>query len=283
MRSLTLAIGLCALVSFPASLMAAGCADGCTSGCSTGMDDYTLEPGCGFIEPSCGCGQSAPSCRNAYWSNLFAPLPSCEPNCGAPPPDPGCGCESSGCDGGCSTGSLAPVVDAAALPGRSGGLAPVVNRTACGPGLLRAFLASRELSCGPGAGYVPGVSTCGVDGTCRLARGRRLACGCGENASCGLANRFGLGNGCVGCADGCGVHHCGMPAPTYPVPIETPGYVGYTQFAYPPMMPHHSLPHYRQTYAFRHAPGMARTTVNWRTTELRNLLKRVHHVLELPR
>ncbi len=77
-------------------------------------------------------------------------------------------------------------------------------------------------------------------------------------------------------------NYCGMMAPRYPVPYEVPPRVGRTEFTYAPVMPHHSLPHYRKTYSFRHGPGMARTTVRWRPT-LCDTLKRARKVFELPR
>ncbi len=81
-----------------------------------------------------------------------------------------------------------------------------------------------------------------------------------------------------------GAIHCGMPAPQYPVPFATPTPpTSYTYFSYPPLMPHHSLPHYRGTYSFRHGPGLSRTTVCWRPTKVKNLFARLHHVFELPR
>ena len=100
------------------------------------------------------------------------------------------------------------------------------------------------------------------------------------------------GRGVLGCRGGPGAGYvgyreppvyCGMPAPSYPVPYPVPQNVGQTRFTYPPMMPHHSLPHYRHTYSYRHAPGMSRTTVHWRPTTLLNGLAKLHHVIELPR
>lgn len=108
------------------------------------------------------------------------------------------------------------------------------------------------------------------------------------------------GNGAVAqsCDSGCGdqgtvyddscssgaswPNHCGMAAPTYPVPYEVPVLVGRTEFTYPPVMPHHSLPHYRKTYSYRHGPGMARTTVKWRPSWC-DTWKRVRKAFELPR
>ncbi len=48
------------------------------------------------------------------------------------------------------------------------------------------------------------------------------------------------------------------------------------------MMPHHSLPHYRRTYSYRHAPGLSRTTVHWRPSIFTAFAK-LHHFIELPR
>jgi hypothetical protein len=87
-----------------------------------------------------------------------------------------------------------------------------------------------------------------------------------------------------GCGKGCGDGtHCGMPAPSYPVPFATPRNVTHTTFTYPPMMPHHSLPHYAGTYSFRHGPGMSRTNVHWRETKVLNGLAYLHHLIEIPR
>jgi hypothetical protein len=76
---------------------------------------------------------------------------------------------------------------------------------------------------------------------------------------------------------------CGMVAPSYPVPHEVPYRVGRTHFTYPPVMPHHSLPHYRKVYSYRHGPGLCRTTVKWRPPYVCSLLKRLHYIIELPR
>ena len=75
---------------------------------------------------------------------------------------------------------------------------------------------------------------------------------------------------------------CGYRAPRYPVPYATPSVVGSSQFTYPPMMPHHSLPHYRHIYSYRHAPGLARTNVAWTRTP-GDLWRRVAYQFELPR
>ncbi len=75
---------------------------------------------------------------------------------------------------------------------------------------------------------------------------------------------------------------CGYRAPRYPVPYATPPVVGSTTFTYPPMMPHHSLPHYRPYYSYRHAPGLARTNVAWTHTP-GDLWRRMAYQFELPR
>jgi hypothetical protein len=95
-------------------------------------------------------------------------------------------------------------------------------------------------------------------------------------AACGLFGK------CAADGGGSAVH-CGMPAPSYPVPFATPRPNTQTNFTYPPMMPHNSLQHYAGTYAFRHGPGMSRTTVSWRPTKGLNALDRLHHIFELPR
>ena len=76
---------------------------------------------------------------------------------------------------------------------------------------------------------------------------------------------------------------CGMVAPSYPVPHEVPWRVGRTYFTYPPVMPHHSLPHYRKVYSYRHGPGMVRTTVNWHKSYVCSALHWLHNIIELPR
>jgi hypothetical protein len=112
--------------------------------------------------------------------------------------------------------------------------------------------------------------------SCGNGLGANLLGRCGERC-CG----FTPGAGYIGCREP--PVRCGMPAPSYPVPFRVPQNVGYTRFTYPPMMPHHSLPHYRHTYSYRHAPGLSRTTVRWRSTTVRNALAKLHHVIELPR
>ena len=97
----------------------------------------------------------------------------------------------------------------------------------------------------------------------------------------------GCGGGGTGCGDSCSQgaswpNHCGMAAPTYPVPYDVPALVGRTEVTYPPVMPHHWLPHYRKVYSYRHGPGMARTTVKWRPS-LCDTWKRMRKALELPR
>ncbi len=99
------------------------------------------------------------------------------------------------------------------------------------------------------------------------------AAAAGQCASC-RSSAANIGGGAV---------HCGMPAPSYPVPFATPRPNTQTNFTYPPMMPHNSLQHYAGTYSFRHGPGMSRTTVSWRPTKGLNALDRLHHIFELPR
>ena len=124
-------------------------------------------------------------------------------------------------------------------------------------------------------------SGCPVDGNCgrfwnHLASGQmRSTAGLARSIAARARSASGLvagggvlrgGCGVLGCASGVGcgpgagyVGHrpppvrCGMPAPTYPVPYPVPRNVGYTRFTYPPMMPHHSLPHYRRVYSYFHS------------------------------
>ncbi len=111
------------------------------------------------------------------------------------------------------------------------------------------------------------------------------AAGSAECAACkaGLMGRL-AGHQCASCeaktGDG---SHCGMPAPSYPVPFATPSNVTHTNFTYPPLMPHHSLPNYSGTYAFRHGPGTSRTTVMWRAPTLISAGQYLHHLFEIPR
>ena len=141
---------------------------------------------------------------------------------------------------------------------------------------------AREMANNGQLGYTPTSDYIfdGADGCCATG-------GC--DSTCGS---FWPSLGCRGC---CGVPgagyvgdaplptYCGMPAPPYPVPYPTPQNVGYTYFACPPVMPHHSLPHYRGIYSFRHGPGLSRTNVFWRPATLSNAVARVHHMFELPR
>ena len=76
---------------------------------------------------------------------------------------------------------------------------------------------------------------------------------------------------------------CGLPAPQYPVPFATPRPTTQTNFTYPPMMPHHSLPHYRNVYSYRHAEGLSRTNVIWHSQPFVSGLRRLHNFIEIPR
>ncbi len=77
--------------------------------------------------------------------------------------------------------------------------------------------------------------------------------------------------------------HCGRPAPPYPVPFATPRPTVPTYYTYPPLMPHHSLPHYRNVYSYHHASGLSRTNVNWHPSYAGAAFKKLHHLFELPR
>lgn len=104
--------------------------------------------------------------------------------------------------------------------------------------------------------------------------------GCGYRTACDT----GCGHQSAG--DTCGSaesYWCGLAAPSYPVPYDTPTWVGRTELTYPPLMPHNSLPHYRHVYSFRHGPGLSRTNVIWHQSYLHNALKRVHYALKLAR
>ena len=169
--------------------------------------------------------------------------------------------------GVCATPVLAKVLDfvfgGQCECGGSGGGCLECAGSGCGDNFWNKLCSGQGDGCGV-TGPTPGL-------TSMLASGR-----------CGL--------GCGDCEPGAGYVgyreppiFCGMPAPTYPVPFAVPKHVGYTQFTYPPFMPHHSLPHYRHTYSYRHAPGMSRTTVHWRPTVGRNILAKLHHIIELPR
>ena len=76
---------------------------------------------------------------------------------------------------------------------------------------------------------------------------------------------------------------CGLPAPQYPVPFATPRPTVPTNFTYPPMMPHNSLPHYRNVYSYRHADGLSRTNVRWHSQPIISGLRRAHAFFEIPR
>ena len=147
--------------------------------------------------------------------------------------------------------------------------------TCCGAGGCGQFwnhVASGRM--GSTVGLLGSIAARSNRGSGLLAGGLRRGCGvrvCGG----------GPGAGYVGYREP--PVRCGMPAPTYPVPYAVPQDVGYTRFTYPPMMPHHSLPHYRHIYSYRHAPGLSRTTVHWRSTTFLNALAKLHHTIELPR
>ena len=107
----------------------------------------------------------------------------------------------------------------------------------------------------------------------------KLACGIGSGCRLGGC---GLGGGCGD--GGCGSSiWCGHQAPSYPVPYPTPTHVGATQFTYSPFMPHHSLPHYRNTYSLQSGPGMSRTNVHWHPSYARVAWNRLTHLFEWPR
>jgi len=87
---------------------------------------------------------------------------------------------------------------------------------------------------------------------------------------------------CGATSDNCLPNYCGLQAPQYAVPYATPQHVSWHYFTYPPMMPHHSLPHYRHTYAYKHGPGLSRTTVNWTTRPIEDAANYLHHLVSLP-
>ena len=140
-----------------------------------------------------------------------------------------------------------------------------------------------------------GCGSGGCDSTVISAGFRECECGradcpgCGKGAGCGLRLGTGCGLGARGGVGLCGGGkyydgtHCGMPAPSYPVPFATPRPTTPTYFTYPPLMPHNSLPHYRSTYQFRHGPGLSRTQVHWREKKLCNIADFIHHAIEIPR
>ena len=88
-----------------------------------------------------------------------------------------------------------------------------------------------------------------------------------------------LGAGANSCPDG---SFCGTQPPGYPVPFATPRPTVPTNLTYPPMYPHHSLPHYNGTYSYRHNCGLSHTNVHWHPSWTAPL-KRIHHIFELPR
>ncbi len=111
-----------------------------------------------------------------------------------------------------------------------------------------------------------------------------------DKAGCrhGNCHESAVGQGCLGplkegSSAGGAAAYCGRPAPMYPVPFATPRPTVPTQFTYPPMMPHNSLPHYRSTYSYRHAEGLSRTNVSWHKAYGVSGYKWLHHVFELPR
>lgn len=141
--------------------------------------------------------------------------------------------------------------------------------------------------CFPGALGARGDRRGSVSNAERLFGGGQR-CGTGGRLFDSLRNSMGT-VGLVGCQS-CGnsdcngaVVHCGMAAPQYPAPFPTPKPTTWTEFTYPPFMPHNSLPHYRGSYSFRHAPGLSRTNVMWTPTKLQNALDRLHNAFEIPR
>ncbi len=191
------------------------------------------------------------------------------PGCGFPVGTE-CGCTTSrgALGGGCPTCGACPTCGGRGLAACGCG----AGRGECG-GLPAGALGSRIRAYGSGA-----------DRTFGGGQG----CGPGGNVLSGLSSTFG-GIGLAGC-NSCGsgncsgaVYHCGVAAPPYPVPFATPRPTTWTEFTYPPMMPHNSLPHYRGTYSYRHAPGLSRTNVMWYPTKVQNAFDRVHNIFEIPR
>ena len=134
-------------------------------------------------------------------------------------------------------------------------------------------------ACGSGAGASFTISDEG--GNCHAGCDGD-ACddgGCGGCVHCGGRLR-GLLQGTDQGGDGM---HCCRPAPQYPVPVATPKPTVPTHFTYPPLMPHHSLPHYRNIYSYRHNCGMSRTNVHWHPNYPSAAFNFVHHLFELPR
>jgi hypothetical protein len=166
---------------------------------------------------------------------------------------PSCGCGDSD---SCSL-SACPTCDGGACGEYPGALGSGGPGCGCGSGADRLF--GRGQGCGSGGRVLDSLrSACGTIG---------LA-GC---HSCGKKQAHGA------------VVHCGMAAPEYPTPFPTPKPTTWTEHTYPPFMPHNSLPHYRGTYSFRHAPGLARTNVMWYPTKVQNTLDRIHNMFEIPR
>ena len=208
-----------------------------------------------------------------YGSILSSACDGCTSNCeslGAAAV--GCGCDVGAVDvGGCGDVGMSDYVTGACGCGGSNG-----GCTGCGGSGLGCNFWNGLAGGGCGGGLGGGLLNCRVGGCGGGLLSGLLGCG----RACGAADN------CPGAGtqtdDGSAVY-CGMPAPTYPVPYAVPTYVGHTQFAYPPFMPHHSLPHYRKIYSYRHAPGLSRTNVYWRNTTGRDILARLHNMIELPR
>ncbi len=129
----------------------------------------------------------------------------------------------------------------------------------------------------PGSqGYPPGFDACPPCDDGNAAR--RGGCRCDRKKSLCCCHKPFQSPGYQGPPQ-----HCGHRAPEYPVPFSTPRPTTPTYLWYPPMMPHNSLPHYRANYAFRHGPGLARTTVSWRPAYLEYTFDKLHNIIELPR
>lgn len=88
--------------------------------------------------------------------------------------------------------------------------------------------------------------------------------------------------GCGATSEDCLPNYCGLQSPQYPVPLAAPQHVSWHHFTYSPMMPHHALPHHRHTYAYRHGPGLSRTTVHWTKRPFEDTVKYLHHLISLP-
>jgi hypothetical protein len=219
---------------------------------------------CGQVRGSdCGCGAGPSSIAGGYDT-----IPCGDGSCGGGCGD--CGGYSESCTGCCDESC-----------GACGNLRSL-GRGFWGR-LAAGGCSSDSADCGCGDGC--GLSSCNYGHACDLfsrftGGGACGAGGCGT----GLFGRCGACSG-PGAGDPTGrtVRYCGMPSPAYPVPYSVPAYVGITHLTYPPMMPHHSLPHYRGTYSYRHDQGLSRTTVHWRKTHIINAASFLHHVIELPR